>query len=307
MKRILVGIFAVTTLLVAPGCSSTVKSGEAQVSNSETSSKPEKQETKPMSDHKGHSMEQMNHDNHSMENMNHGNNSKISTKATLTAPKNLAANQPINLVIDIQDTAGKPINKFDVFQEKLMHLIVVSDDLEHFDHLHPDYKENGKFEVSANFPQPGEYTLFSDYKPAGQKETLSLTKITIPGSVPLPKNLSKYEKTKTVSDTKVNFKASKEKIKSGEDVSLNFDLKDSKNQPIKDLQPYLGERGHLVIIKSSSPLTTADYIHAHAIKNTTDEKIQFHTKFPQSGTYKMWMQFNRNGKIRTADFWVNVE
>lgn len=297
MKRILAGIFVATTLLLSSGCSSTIKSGEAQVSQSETTPQTPKQETKPMSEHQGHSMEHTNHDKQP----------KTTTQAKLNAPKNLAANQPINLVIDIQDTAGKPISKFDIFQEKLMHLIVVSDDLEHFDHLHPDYKKNGKFEVSANFPQPGEYTLFSDYKPAGQEESLSLTKISIPGSVPLPKSLSKYEKTKTISDTKVSFKPSKEKIKAGEDVTFTFDLKDNKNQPIKDLQPYLGEKAHLVVIKSSSPLTTADYIHAHALKNTTDGKIEFHTKLPQSGTYKMWMQFNRNGKIRTADFWVNAD
>ena len=307
MKHILLGMFVGATLLVSPGCSST-KPGEVNVANGETSSQLEKQEGKSMSDSQdGHSMEQMNHDTHTMENMNHEDNSRTTTKAKLKAPKKLAANQQINLVINIQDTAGKPVNKFDIFQGKLMHLIVVSNDLEHFDHLHPDYKENGRFEVSAKFPTPGEYTLFSDYKPTGQKESLSLTNISIPGSVPLPKNLSKYEETKTLSDTKVNLNLSAPTIKAGKDIKLTFDLKDNKNQTIKDLQPYLGEKGHLLIIKSSSPLTASDYIHAHAIKNTTGENIEFHTNFPKSGTYKMWMQFKHNGKIKTADFWVNVE
>ncbi len=292
MKHILTGIFIATTLLVAPGCSSNTKSTEAQVSHS-------------MMNHDENSKN--GHEGHSMENMNHGNNSQITTKVKLTAPKDLAPNQPINLVIDIQDATGKPVNKFDIFQEKIMHLIVVSDDLRSFDHIHPEYKENGRFEVTANFPESGSYTLFSDYKPAGNKEIVSLMNITIPGAVPLPKNLEKFTKTKTISDTKVNLNISAPKIKAGQDINLIFDLKDNKNQPIKDLQPYLGEKGHLVIIKSSSPLTSSDYIHAHAMKNTTDEKIEFHTKFPKSGTYKMWMQFNRNGKIKTADFWVNVE
>jgi hypothetical protein len=293
MKRILTGIFVATTLLIAPGCSSTTKSSEAQVSPS------------MMMNHDGNSMN--GHEGHSMENMNHGNNSQITTKVKLTAPKNLAPNQPINLVIDIQDATGKPVNKFELFQEKIMHLIVVSDDLRSFAHIHPEYKENGRFEVTANFPESGNYTLFSDYKPAGTKEIVSLMNITIPGSVPLPKNLEKFTKTKTISDTKVNLNISTPKIKAGQDINLTFDVKDNKNQPVKDLQTYLGEKGHLVIIKSSSLLTTADYIHAHPLKNTPDEKIEFHTKFPQSGTYKMWMQFNRNAQIKTADFWVNVE
>lgn len=285
MKRFFSSIFVVTTLLLAPGCSSNTKSTETQVSPSIMT----------------------NHDGHSMENMNHENNSQITTKVKLTAPKSLSPNQPINLVIDIQDSTGKPVNKFDIFQEKIMHLIVVRDDLQFFDHIHPEYKENGRFEVTANFPESGNYTLFSDYKPAGNQENVSLMNITIPGTVPLPKNLEKFTKTKTISDTKVNLNISEKNIKAGQAVMLSFDLKDNKNQPIKDLQPYLGEKGHLVIVKSSSPLTSSDYIHAHAIKNTPDGKIEFHTKFPKPGTYKMWMQFNRNGQIKTADFWVNVE
>jgi len=293
MKRFFAGIFVVTTLLLAPGCSSTNKSSKTQVSPS------------MMMNHNGDSMS--GHDGHSMEEMNHENNSQITTKVKLTPPQSLAPNQPINLVIDIQDATGKPVSKFDIFQEKLMHLIVVSDDLRSFTHIHPEYKENGRFEVNANFPESGNYTLFSDYKPAGKKEVVSLMNITIPGAVPLPKDLEKFTKTKTFSDTKVNLNISEKNIKAGQKVTLNFDLKDNKNQPIKDLQTYLGEKGHLVIIKSSSPLTTSDYIHAHALKDTPDGKIEFHTKFPKPGTYKMWMQFNRNGNIKTADFWVNVE
>ena len=284
MKRLFSGLLVATALLLSPGCSSNTKSTETQVSPS-----------------------MMNHDEHSMENMNHGDNSQITTQVKLTAPKSLSPNQPINLVIDIQDATGKPINKFDIFQEKIMHLIVVRDDLQFFDHIHPEYKENGRFEVTANFPESGNYTLFSDYKPAGNKENVSLMNITIPGSVPLPKNLEKFSKTKTISDTQVNLNISEKNIQAGQEVTLSFDLKDNKNQPIQDLQPYLGEKGHLVIIKSSSPLTASDYIHAHAMKDPADGKVEFHTKFPKPGTYKMWMQFNRNGQIKTADFWVNVE
>jgi hypothetical protein len=293
MKRIFSGVFVVTTLLLAPGCSSVNKSTEAQVSPT------------MMMNHDGDKTS--GHEGHTMEHSHNDKQSKIITQAKLTAPKDLAANQPIDLVIDIQDTGGKPVNKFDIFQEKLMHLIVVSDDLENFEHIHPEYKENGRFEVSANFPKPGAYTLFSDYKPTEQPETLSLTQISIPGTVPLPKSLAKYEKTKTISDTKVDLKVSTPKIKTGEEISLTFDIKDNKNQPVKDLKPYLGEKGHLVIIKSSSTLTKTDYIHAHAMKNTPDGQVKFMTKFPETGVYKMWMQFDRNGKIKTADFWVNVE
>jgi hypothetical protein len=144
--------------------------------------------------HDGHSMSGMNgaemadpsqsntdKDEHST----HGAMQEIEkTQAKLTKPGIIALAKPIPLKIDIADRQGKAIAQFDTFQEKLMHLIVVSDDLQFFDHIHPQYKGSGRFEVAATFPQPGSYTLFSDYKPTGQKEVVSVLKVQVPGSSP---------------------------------------------------------------------------------------------------------------------------
>jgi hypothetical protein len=228
-----------------------------------------------------------------------------SIQAKLTVPKNVVANQPIPLAIDIQNSSDKAASNSDSFQQKQMHLIIVSDDLKFFDRIHPTYKGNGRFEINPSLPNPGGYTLFSDYKPSKQKEQVTIQKVSIPGKVPLPTELEKFSNTKILSNTKVNL--SQAKPQAGKEVTLTFDFKEAaNNQAIKDLQPYLGEKGHLVIIKSSSPLTTSDYIHAQARKDSPEGKVQFITSFPQSGTYKLWGQFNRNGKIITADFWVNV-
>lgn len=105
----------------------------------------------------------------------------------------------------------------------------------------------------------------------------------------------------------INLISSPDHIKASEEVTLTFDLKDTvTNQPLTDLQPYLGEKGHLVIIKKSTPLTASDYIHAHALADDLAGKVTFVTKFPTSGEYKLWGQFNRNGKIVTADFGIHV-
>lgn len=227
-------------------------------------------------------------------------------QAKLTVPKAITANQNVTLGIDIKDNAGNAIAKFDTFQEKLMHLIVVSDDLQVFDHLHPTYKANGHFEVEAKFPHSGNYTLFSDYKPSGQSEQISILKAQVPGKSPATPIVN-FNRNKTFGDSKVNFSLSQPQPKVGKEVTLIFNLQQtSNNQPITDLKPYLGEKGHLVILKQSSPLTKADYIHAHAMKDSASNQVQFMTTFPHPGLYKLWGQFNRNGKIVTADFWVNV-
>jgi hypothetical protein len=230
----------------------------------------------------------------------------VSAQVKLTTLEAIVQDKPTLLVIDVQDPKGKAIANFDTFQEKLMHLIVVSDNLQVFQHLHPNYKGSGRFEVETTLPQAGNYTLISDYKPTGQKETVSVLKASVPGN-PVTASAITLDRTKVVDTTQVNLALSEPLPKAGQEVMLSFNLRDtSNNQSIQDLKPYLGEQGHLVILKQSSPLTRADYIHAHAMEGTSTAKVEFMTTFPKPGKYKLWGQFNRNGRIVVADFWVNV-
>jgi hypothetical protein len=238
---------------------------------------------------------------------NHGGMSRPATDGTETTTAkltagNIQAGAETKLVIDVKAKSGQAIDKFETFQTKLMHLIVVSDDLQTFDHIHPVYKQKGRFEVQANFPKGGNYTLVSDYQPVGQAEQVSLMQVKVAGK---PASVPKldFTKAKSIGDTKVQLTA--DKLKVGKETMLVFKMQQVNGQPVADLQPYLGELGHLVIMKNSAPLTRADYIHAHAAHGSGSE-VHFMATFPKAGKYKMWGQFNRNGKIVTADFWVNV-
>ncbi|GBE93743.1 hypothetical protein [Nostoc cycadae] len=297
-----IGIAVLTTLLIAQGCSPRVKSQEAAADKE----KPTTAQPMGSMDHQEHETSKSEHQKGGIDHSEHSGN-KVTTQVKLTTPKDIKPNTTVPLVINVQDKDGKAIANFDTFQEKLMHLIVVSDDLQFFNHIHPIYKNNGRFEVQANFPQPGSYTLFSDYKPTGNTEQISVLKTQLPGKSPSTPPID-LKLNKTFGDIKANLTFSQPTLKVGEEVTLSFDLKQtSNNQPVQNLQPYLGELGHLVILKQSSPLTRADYIHAHALKNTPSGKVNFMTNFPTPGTYKMWGQFNRNGRILVVDFGVNVQ
>ncbi|HEY9800755.1 MAG TPA: hypothetical protein V6D25_10375 [Leptolyngbyaceae cyanobacterium] len=292
MNRFLNAIAITTTLVIVQACSSLPKAEEKAMSVS-------------THQHEEPSINESHHREHSTSSTVHG-EKKALTQAKLKAPNDITPNNNISLLIDVQDLEGKAITKFDAFQEKLMHLIIVSDDLQFFSHLHPTYKDNGQFKVEASFPQAGGYTFFSDYKPAGQAEQISVLKTQVPGiSIAAPE--IDIKRSKTFNDTQVNLVLSEITVKAGQEVTLMFKLQDAaSNLPLTDLQPYLGEKGHLVILRQSRSLTAADYIHAHALNNTLTGQVHFMTSFPQPGKYKLWGQFNRNGKIVTADFWINV-
>jgi hypothetical protein len=285
-------IATTATLLFAQSCST---SPNAQEPSTEVSAEQH--------NHK-HSTQAGSHTEHPMHDAN-DTKTIAAIQAKLTAPETVVVNAPVPLEINIQDATEKPIDKFDVSHEELMHLIIVSDDLQFFDHLHPRYEGNGRFTVEAQFPKSGGYTLFSDYKPTGQPAQVSTLKAQVRGENSSSPNVN-FKRSQKFNNTKVDLQLPSETVKAGEEVAVTFNIKAANDQPVTDLQPYMGELGHLVIVRQETSLTSADYIHAHAVKDTTPGRVQFMTSFPQPGLYKLWGQFNRNGEIVTADFWVKA-
>ena len=145
MKRILTAL-AITSIAIAAGCASKVSSSPTLNNNTVADVNP----------HEGHNMDAMTPDTKENPHGDRGGHSDSKLEGAnavtkLTVPAKITVNTPVALAIDVKDRQGKSIAKFDKFQEKLMHLIVVSDDFESFNHLHPIYKGNGRFEVLADF------------------------------------------------------------------------------------------------------------------------------------------------------------
>ena len=271
MKYSVAGITLLATLFLSQGCSSSVKTKEG------------------------------------LENNSTNNNNSLATQAKLNLPKKITPNKPVTVKVKIPESIAKANNNNHASQAKQMHMVVVSNDLRFFDLVQASYKSSQNIEVKPKFPAPGDYSVFSDYNPSGEKEQIFIEKVSVPGKVPFPTELESFSKNKTFSDTKIDLKLSQPNIKAGKKVTIMFDFKQaSNNKPINDLKPNLGDKANLVIIKSSSSLAKSDYINTESIKNSPNNQAHFTTKFPQSGTYKLWLQFNRNGKIKTADFWLTV-
>ena len=79
-------------------------------------------------------------------------------------------------------------------------------------------------------------------------------------------------------------------------------------KPVGDLQPYLGAYGHLVALRASD----LAYLHVHPMgdagdtKTTSGPDIGFHTTFPSPGSYRVYLDFQHRGVVRTAAFSVNI-
>lgn len=207
----------------------------------------------------------------------------------------------LNIIVNNKD--GKPIKEFELEHEKLMHLIVVSKDLSYFDHIHPEYKGDGLFTISPNLQSGGEYKLFADFVPKGESKIVKSFEVDVEGKIKPTKLVEDKELTKVIDGKEVTL--SFDHLMTNMELTMTFNIRDAKTkEPITDLQPYLGAVGHVVAISGD----TETYLHVHPMdENSTGPDAKFMTSFPKKGLYKIWGQFQQDGKVFIVPFTVNVQ
>jgi hypothetical protein len=89
----------------------------------------------------------------------------------------------------------------------------------------------------------------------------------------------------------------------GQSSEFRFRLTNESGQAIDDLQPYLGARGHLVVISADG----TQYVHAHPMDGpTAANEVVFMSHFPSPGLYKGWAQFQVKDRVRTVPFVAEI-
>lgn len=226
-------------------------------------------------------------------------------KATFSfASGSVKANENQELTIQITDKDDKPVQDFQINHEKLLHLIIVSEDLSSFNHIHPEYKGNGQFTIHTSFPSGGDYKLFLDFTPKGGVSTTLSERVTVEGKPSTPAAIvADFTLVKEVDGKEIELSLSS--TKSSQEVMLTFNIIDAQTRKgISNLEPYLGAVGHVVILSAHME----QYIHVHPLEEkTTGPKAEFVTTFPKSGTYKIWGQFQHQGKVFIVPFVVDIQ
>jgi len=231
--------------------------------------------------------------------------------AELINKPNAKAGEPTPLVIAIRDTKTKAnVEEFDIDHEKLFHLIIVSKDLGWFAHEHPEQQSDGTFTISQTFPAGGEYRIFADVAPKGAGSQVLATTLKVSGSAPTWD--TKLQPTPTTNETdgiRAQLKPADNPLPIGKTTPLTFVLTDTASgKPVTDLEPYLGAMGHLILIHQDGQT----FVHSHpmeddaAMAKAKGGSVAFNARFPKTGVYKAWGQFQRGGKVITLPFVMNV-
>ncbi len=199
----------------------------------------------------------------------------------------------------------------DLLHEKKMHLILVSDDLSWFDHIHPDYSASGSYDIKVlakadkftngrghnetHFETGGKYWAFTDYKPSGGLNQVNKTELNISGTPSKPASYTKQQLATTVDGYQVQLLAKDLKVGSAVHIPVMIGKGGMAVDPTT-FENYLGEKAHVIMLETK----TKAFIHTHP--TATGSQLDIHTTFAQPGTYRGWLQFQTEGKVHTADF-----
>lgn len=211
-------------------------------------------------------------------------------------PRAIEPGETAKLSLRILDPHGQPVRRFETVHEKLIHLFVVSEDLEFFAHLHPVYQEDGSFALTMRFPRSGMYRILADYYPAGSAPQLTVETLYVKGQSKTAR-LSVSTSPQRAENLTASLRLEPEVLMAGLQSRLYYSL-----EPQDGLERYLGAWGHMLI--ASEDLVDMMHLHPFLASNSG---IQYNVIFPRAGSYKVWSQFQRLGVVNTVAFSVSVK
>jgi hypothetical protein len=219
---------------------------------------------------------------------------------------------------------GEEVQSLELVHERPYHLFVISQDMTHFQHIHPEQQPDKSWTIDVTLPTPGYYQVLSDFLPTGgASQLISRPLVTTGYTGDLASNSAHLvpdtSAIKIVDDITASVSFDPAAFVAGLYGHIIFHLTDTKTgRPITDLQTYLGAFGHTLIMSEDM----LDYVHSHSLdilaaddddgvpqfiippgsdleKLRGGPDVTFDGLMPRPGRYRAWTQFRRNDLVHT--------
>jgi hypothetical protein len=216
----------------------------------------------------------------------------------------------VNLTVSHPET-GETVKNFELVHDRRYHLFVVSQDMEFFEHIHPQEREDGTWSIDVVLPKPGYYVLLSDFAPSGGTGQFLMRPLVtagysgelLAGSAHLVPDTTR---THTVDDLTATVSYDPGTLRAATYGHMNFQLtKTATGESVRELQTYLGSFGHMLIMSEDM----VEHVHAHPVallpEGLDPEELRggpdvlFEGLMPKAGRYRAWTQFRYQDKLYT--------
>lgn len=164
---------------------------------------------------------------------------------------------------------------------------------------------DGTWQATVDLAEPGEYRVFADFRPAAAERGYTLGHDLSVAGTHRPRELAAPTPTTTVEGYEVTVSGD---VRAGSTSQLSFRVSRD-GQPVTDLEPYLGAYGHLVALRGDD----LAYLHVHPDGEPGDGRtksgpaVTFFAELPSDGQYRLFLDFQHGGRVRTAAFTVAVD
>ena len=234
-----------------------------------------------------------------------------------TTPRAPRAGDAARLRLTVRHPAtGTAVREFAIVHEKIYHLFVISHDLKHYDHVHPEQQPDGSLAIEVTLPRPGYYKLYSDFLPVGgtpQVVPQVLVTAGVTGDLASSRARLVPDKTlrRTAGSLTVTLELPAGGLVAGREEKLLYHIADAKSgAPVTDVEPYLGAYGHALVMSED----TLHYVHAHPVEQLPEGAVKpgggpdltFEALLPKPGRYRIWTQIKRAGVVATLAFTVEA-
>jgi Heavy metal binding domain len=231
------------------------------------------------------------------------------------SPQAIRAAQPVKLSFIVRDPeTHDAVRSFATVHEKQFHLFVVSHDLAHYDHVHPDMQPDGSWTIDLTLPRSGYYKLITDFLPIGGTPQIVprlLATVDAGDLAAARARLADEGLVKAAASMGVALSLPADGLVAGRDETLRYHVVDATSgRPVTDLEPYLAAFGHTLILSED----TLEYVHAHPVEQLPENTavvaggpdLTFKALLPKAGRYRLWTQLKRGGVVTTVPFTVTV-
>jgi hypothetical protein len=235
-------------------------------------------------------------------------------------PLQVAKPDAVRLSFTIEQPSGEPLTAYKrgPGPHTGVHLIVVRRDLGVLIHRHPPIGPGGRIEETIRLPSPGPYRVLVDAYPAKTRNFQLHRDIRIAGPY-RPQPLPPFNPVVTLNGYGISL-AGPQVLHADAPAFFTATVTDRQGRPAR-FTPWFGALPHAIFFRSGS----LDYYHTHVCgpatpgctsilggtkvvgRSTRPGVARVGVLLPVAGTWRLFLQFQTNGRILTAPFTLRVQ